>query len=136
MFRTRHPGMSVRIGTRRYVDPSLIRTRCRLIRQRSRFVAVLCGPYLIISMYISPSIGLREFNSALDELSEIFSSRMERIILAGDFNAKAELWGSPFTDGKGSLLMRWAAERDLRIANVGDYPTCVRPHGSSIVDLT
>lgn len=32
--------------------------------------------------------------------------------------------------------MRWAAERDLRVANTGETPTCVRPQGCSIINLT
>lgn len=60
---------------------------------------------------------------------------MDKVILCGDFNAKACPWGSTATDGKGFLLSSWAAERDLRIANIGNIPTCIRPQGSSIVDL-
>lgn len=91
---------------------------------------------MFISTYISPNIGLREFNVFLDELSEAISSRVDKIICEGDFNAKASLWGASSTDGRGLLLTRWAAERDLRIANVGNDSTCVRPQGNSIVDLT
>ncbi|KMQ82502.1 reverse transcriptase [Lasius niger] len=40
------------------------------------------------------------------------------------------------TDGRGRLISIWAAERDLRVANIGNSPTCVRAQGSSIVDLT
>ncbi|EFN65109.1 hypothetical protein EAG_13721, partial [Camponotus floridanus] len=54
-----------------------------------------------------------------------------------DFNAKSPLWGANSLDGRGVLLSGWAAERDLRIVNVGNIPTCVRPQGgTSIVDLT
>lgn len=102
----------------------------------SRYVAVYVEEYLVISVYLPPSLGLREFNSLLDELSDTLSSRTERIILGGDFNAKSSLWNSRVTDSKGRLLARWAAERDLRISNVGFAPTCVRPQGDSIVDLT
>ncbi|KMQ88053.1 reverse transcriptase, partial [Lasius niger] len=110
--------------------------RCCLAMRGDRFVATHCGPYLVISTYISPNIGMREYNSYLDELSDALSSRVDKIILAGDFNAKASLWGSQVTNGKGLLLTRWAAKRDLRIVNIGHRPTCVRPQGSSIIDLT
>lgn len=33
-------------------------------------------------------------------------------------------------------MEQWAATHDLRLANIGNTPTCVRPQGSSIVDLT
>ncbi|XP_070162499.1 uncharacterized protein [Polyergus mexicanus] len=81
-------------------------------------------------------LGLREFNNLLDELSALLSYQVNKIILGGDFNAKADLWGSRTTDGRGRLLIKWAAERDLRIMNIGNTPTCVRPQGSSIVDIT
>lgn len=81
-------------------------------------------------------MNLLEFNNLLDELSDALSYRVNKIIFGGDFNAKANLWGSNSTDKKEFLLTKWAAERDLRIANLGEKPTCVRPQGSSIVDLT
>lgn len=110
--------------------------RCRLAKKGPRFVSIHCGPYLVVSCYVSPNIGMQEYNSFLDELSDALSSRVDRIIIAGDFNAKASLWGSQSTNRRGLLLSKWAAERDLRIANTGHSPTCVRPQGSSIVDLT
>lgn len=53
--------------------------------------------------------------------------KMHKIILGGDFNAKANLGGSQRTDDKGLLLTRWAAERDLRITNDSNNSTCFRP---------
>lgn len=87
-------------------------------------------------MYISPNIGLREYNGLLDKLTGTLGNRLDKIILSGDFNAKSWLWGSNVADGKGFLLSSWAAERDIRIANLGNIPTSVRPQDSSIVDLT
>ncbi|KMQ91209.1 gag-pol polyprotein [Lasius niger] len=82
------------------------------------------------------SMGLRDFNSILDDLSLALSNRVDKLIIGGDFNAKACLWGASHTDGRGRLTSIWAAERDLRVANVGNRPTCIRAQGSSIVDLT
>lgn len=39
-------------------------------------------------------------------------------------------------NGKGFLLASWAAERDIRIINSGEIPTCMRPQNISIVDTT
>ncbi|KMQ91492.1 reverse transcriptase [Lasius niger] len=80
----------------------------------------------------------RTFNHRLGSFvsGATLSSRTEKVIVAGDFNAKATLWGSRITNQRGLQVVRWAAERDLRIVNAGDTPTCVRPQGSSIVDLT
>lgn len=67
---------------------------------------------------------------------DALSYRVDKVILGGDFNAKASLWGFRLTNKKGTLLIKWTVEKDLRIVNVGNKPTCVRPQGSSIVDLT
>ncbi|KMQ92251.1 reverse transcriptase [Lasius niger] len=127
---------SVDQGAAIFADVNTVRLRCSLAVRGSRFVAVNCGSYLVISIYAPPSIDLFEFNVLLDELSGVLSSRVERIILAGDFNAKARAWGAKATDHRGLLLTRWAAERDLRIVNEGQSPTCVRPQGQLIIDLT
>lgn len=59
-----------------------------------------------------------------------------RVIVCGDFNSKSRLWGSRITDRRGMLVEDWAAELDLRILNTGNVPTCVRPQGVSIIDLS
>ncbi|KMQ87712.1 reverse transcriptase [Lasius niger] len=102
-----------------FCDPNFTR-RCQLIKQGLNFVAA----------------GSKRFNSILDELSLVLSNRVDKLIIGGDFNAKVCLWGASHTDGRGRLISIWAAERDLRVANTGNKPTCVRVQGSSIVDLT
>lgn len=123
-------------GAAVFVDSNLTKLRCTLAHKGDKYVAVNCGPYLVVSLYISPNVGLREYNALLDELSATLASRLDKVILCGDFNAKSRLWGSGMTDARGFLLSSWAAERDVRIVNEGNIPTCVRPQGSSIVDLT
>jgi len=75
-------------------------------------------------------------NTILDEIGVVVHNIGGKCIIAGDFNAKSILWGSPVTDWRGSVVERWAAGLDLNIVNVGSTPTCVRTNGSSIVDLT
>lgn len=113
-----------------------LENKSHLVIRGSRFVAVYCGPYLIVSVYVSPILSLIKFNAFLDDLSDAFSNKVDKIFLGGDFNAKASLWGSRVTNGRGRLLSCWAAERDLRTLNVGCTPTCVRPEGTSVVDIT
>lgn len=115
---------------------SFLKLRCRLAKQCSRFVTVYCNPYLVILVFISPNVGLFEYNSFLDELSGVLSSRVDKVIIAGDLKAKNSLWGSRINNNKNLLVTRWAAERDLRIINSGNAPTCVRPQRTSIIDLT
>lgn len=89
-----------------FIDPNYSRDICDIAGASSRFIAMYYGSYLIISLYAAPSLNLREFNNILDELSEVISHRVNKIILAGDFNAKASLWGSSLTDKRGRLLTR------------------------------
>lgn len=93
-----------------YVDANFNNLRCRLAKQGDRSIAIHCGPYLVISTYISPNLGLREYDNFLNELSGIMSSRADKVIIAGDFNAKASLWGSSITNSRGLQVTRWAAE--------------------------
>lgn len=59
-----------------------------------------------------------------------------RAVIGGDFNAKSETWGSKSNNRRGEIAEDWAATHDLRLINSGNIPTCVRPQGVSIVDLT
>lgn len=119
-----------------YCDAKMARMHYRLANRGTKYVAIYCGAYLIISIYISPNLGLRDYNASLDELSVALGKRTNLIILGGNFNAKSSLWGSAYTDGRGFLLSSWTAERDLRVLNTGNTPTCVRPQGSSIIDIS
>jgi len=123
-------------GKSPYGTSLVLLVRCTLAHKGDKYVAVNCGSYLVASLYISPNVGLREYNALLDELTATLASRLDKVILCGDFNAKSRLWGSGITNAKGFLLSSWAAERDVRIVNEGNIPTCVRLQGSSIVDST
>lgn len=46
------------------------------------------------------------------------------------------MWGSAAFNWRGRLLEDWIAERDLCVVNIGSTPTCVRPQGSSVIDIT
>lgn len=80
---------------------------------------------------------MNTFRTFLDELHEIVTSVHDcKIVLAGDFNTHAVHWGCVNTSRRGELLEAWSAGLDLRLANIGSVPTCVRLQGVSIVDLT
>lgn len=89
-----------------------------------------------MSCYISPSIDNEAVLEILDETGDTIKRRDSPIIVGGDFNAASTMWGSRRTNTRGNLLEEWAAECDLRVVNVGCTPTCVRPQGESIVDVT
>lgn len=58
------------------------------------------------------------------------------VLYAGDFNAWASLWGCRSNNTRGELVQDLVSIGELRLANRGDSPTCVRPQGFSIIDLT
>lgn len=57
-------------------------------------------------------------------------------MVCGDFNAHSTAWGSKYESGKGNRLNRWMENNNFVLINEGNAPTCVRPQGTSIVDLT
>lgn len=100
-------------------------------------VAVESEEFNVIACYISPNVDDAEYSRFLNELDSMYVKlKLQRTIIAGDFNAKDRMWEARFTDSRGEKITRWAASRDLRLLNEGSTPTCVRHQGSSIVDLT
>jgi len=63
-------------------------------------------------------------------------TRPGKILICGDFNARSISWGCRTGNRRGILLEEWMGELDLGIINIGNTPTCVRPQGTSVVDLT
>lgn len=59
-----------------------------------------------------------------------------RLLICGDFNARSVHWGCHTNNRRGFLLEDWVLELNLEIVNHGNVPTCVRPQGSSVIDLT
>lgn len=110
---------------------------CTLVREGTDFVAVRCGPVIFTSVYISPNVDIGTYRTFLDELDDLIDFiNGAGMILCGDFNSHAAMWGSRLTNARGILLENWAAGHDLRLINRGTMPTCVRPQGDSIIDLT
>lgn len=89
-----------------------------------------------MSCYISPNVAHPEFLGFIDDLSDVVRQLGGRILIGGDFNSKSVFWSCTRTDARGRMVEEWAAECELRLVNVGNTPTCVRPQGCSVVDLT
>jgi len=119
-----------------YWESSSQADTCRLIYRARDFVAVKYNDLYIISCYLSPNIHRADVQDALDELRDVIGNLGQKILICGDFNGKSILWGGAFTCPRGQLLEDWAAEFDLCLLNEGSIPTCVRPQGCSIVDVT
>nr|XP_012227646.1 PREDICTED: uncharacterized protein LOC105675229 [Linepithema humile] len=88
--------------------------------------------------------GLRPTKAASPQISGAAAGNGEGIrrclfhpvLVAGDFNAWAQTWGSRYTNSRDQAVLDWAAELDLLLLNRGSENTYVYPRGESIVDLT
>lgn len=110
---------------------------CNKIESRKGILVVDWGKYTIIGVYISPNTRLHEFEDWLEAITNCLKKRPTRpTVIAGDFNAKSEMWGARLTDARGRATERWAAQNGLVLANVGSTSTCVRQLGESVIDLT
>lgn len=109
---------------------------CRLVHKANNFVAVKFNEYYIISCYLPPSLNRADVQDTLDELRDLISNLGQKVVIGGDFNGKSLLWGNSHTCSRGYLLEEWSAELDLCLLNEGTTPTCVRPQGCSVVDIT
>lgn len=78
------------------------------------FVWVDLGEVIIVSVYISPSLTMQDFERALDDLGDFVRTKPNRrLVIGGDFNAKATDWGNSHTGARGQELQSWAASREL-----------------------
>ncbi|XP_029176056.1 uncharacterized protein LOC114944331 [Nylanderia fulva] len=109
---------------------------CSQVYRAQDFVVAKHGGINVIACYISPNCNNESFLTFLEELGVAIRFLDGRTLICGDFNSKSTQWGSPRTDRRGEWVGEWAAEHDLRLINVGSVPTCIRPQGWSIIDLT
>ncbi|XP_011685208.1 PREDICTED: uncharacterized protein LOC105448384 [Wasmannia auropunctata] len=58
------------------------------------------------------------------------------MLVVGDFNARSHLWENTHPTVRGDVLTTWAAALDQRLLNSFDVPTCVKPQGSLVIDLS
>jgi len=95
------------------------------------------GTICVIGVYLPPSLSLAQFEDELGEVEEAVRSGLPGpVLVMGDFNSKSRSWGCRYGDRRGEVLRDWAGSLGLTLLNEGSVPTCVRPQGESIVDLT
>ena len=107
------------------------------VREENGYVAAKVNGIYIFSCYAAPSLTFQEFEQLADNIAQD-ASRHKPCIIAGDFNAWAEEWGSRLTNARGQALLEAFAGCDLVLTNVGEENT-FRGHGGgagSIIDLT
>lgn len=109
---------------------------CRLGICGVGFVEVILDKIRIISCYTSSNANFEFFSKVLDDIARVFCLSRGSFLIGGDFNSRSVLWGSLATDRRGELVETWASALNLVLLNEPRVCTCVRPQGSSIVDLT
>lgn len=96
-----------------------------------------CGDFMIVAGYLSPNTSNEDSLLYMDTLETIISGYSGvNVLLVGDFNARSLMWGCRTANPRGAFLTEMAAALDLRLLNVGDTPTCIRPQGTSVVDTS
>ena len=95
--------------------------RIRSVRVPGVVVADVNG-VTIVNCYVQPHIGVAEFEGILDRIF-VLAQGHPRVLLAGDFNAWHNAWGSERTNQKGEALLQLANSLQLEVLNVGTEPT-------------
>lgn len=110
---------------------------CNKVGSKKGILVVDWGKYTIIGVYISPNTSLNEYEDWLENITNCLKRRPTRpTIIAGDFNAKSEMWGSRLTNSRGRVTERWAAQNGLILANTDSTSTCVRLQCEFVIVLT
>lgn len=101
------------------------------------FVWIKSAGVTYISVYLSPNGGIELFQARLNGLEDFTRDLGSKVLMAGDFNAKAVEWGEPEPDSRGRRLMEMAARLDMVVLNEGTITTFRRPgYRQTIIDIT
>lgn len=115
-YRTIHKNRRERGGgVAMYIHETINFQEIEVRTQNVEAIAAKCGDIVICCCYNKPSLNLDP-----DELEEIFAH--QRILVAGDFNAKHQAWGNTTTNTSGRTLLRYTNDNGLTI-NAPDEAT-------------
>ncbi|XP_070132570.1 uncharacterized protein [Drosophila bipectinata] len=107
----------------------------RQVRRGEGFVRIQWGGTWVYSCYLAPSLSHDAYCKALEELA-VDARGKHPVLIAGDFNAWAQEWGSTTTNARGRALLEILAPLDLALLNEGNQETFNRAGAGSIIDLT
>ncbi|XP_072398080.1 uncharacterized protein [Diabrotica undecimpunctata] len=100
------------------------------------YISVRMERLKLVCCYISPNIVVGEYENRLNAIMEEVRRLGKRCVVLGDFNIKSAKWGSPITDTRGQMLMKWIGALDLVVLNTDLEPTFVRGDSRSYIDVT
>ena len=87
------------------------------------FVWVRSNKLTVVSCYLTPNESRAGFRVKVDDIEDAIQQLDGKILVAGDFNAKAPEWGMPASDMRGRYLLEMAARSGLIVLNNGSTPT-------------
>lgn len=109
------------------------------VRVRQSLIAVVITwqkeKILVLNGYAAPR---EDINDTVQEIEEVLHTvSYEKVILAGDFNAKSTVRGGSKTDDRGKTLSEFIIARNWYIQNdANSLPTFQTVNGKSWIDLT
>lgn len=89
----------------------------------------------VYSCYAPPTMELSQFETMLEKIVTDATGK-QPVLIAGDFNAWAEEWGSKRTNARGHTLLETFSRLDIILANVGNTSTFRKNGHHSVIDIT
>ncbi|XP_053597652.1 uncharacterized protein LOC128668525 [Microplitis demolitor] len=103
----------------------------------SGFVWVKSSEVTYVSCYFTPNERIADFQAKLDGLEDAVRDMEGKLVVAGDFNAKALEWGEPWPDSRGGRLLDMVSRVGLVVLNTGSSTTFRRPgYRETIIDVS
>lgn len=91
----------------------------------------------VFSVYLTPNEPIQSFQDKVDRLEDAVLSSSGKVVVGGDFNARAVDWGMGCTDARGRDKLKMATRTGLAVLNVGSVSTFRRPgYSQTIPDVT
>lgn len=114
-----------------------VSTSVSTLKAGDGYVVVAWGKLVIASCYFSPNKSFSQFRAFLNKVGDAVHGHLSgSLLILGDFNARSKVWDNTRSTKRGDIITTWAATLDLRLLNNNFEPTCVRPQGRSVVDLS
>ncbi|XP_011707931.1 PREDICTED: uncharacterized protein LOC105462776 [Wasmannia auropunctata] len=103
------------------------------LKMSDGYVMASWGKLIVVLCYFSPNKSINQFRAYLAEVGNYLN---HPLLILGDFNARSNIWDDTHPTVRGDTITTWASTLDFRLLNNNNEPTCVRPQGKSVIDLS